>query len=172
MSFARYQHNVNLLLKRETDVIVTSLIDFYRLKPDFPSYKTAKKQDYPEEQITILEDACGSVINNARFVPHIQLHEFEALVLSAKRGFNQLGLPAKQLAKIDEIMEQFPNPELINDGQLTAPSRRLAAIIPGYQKVLYGNMIALDNGFAAILGKCPRFKAWIELLERKIQRNG
>lgn len=172
LSFARYQHNVALLLNQESDVVVTSLIDFYQLRTDFPSYNEAKKQNRPEDQVAMLENACNSTMNNDRFIPYIQLHEFEALVFSARRGFDQLGLSARQLAEINKILTQFPNPELINEGQQTAPSKRLAAIIPGYQKVLYGNMIALENGFQTILSKCPRFNAWIKLLESKIQRDG
>ena len=173
MSFDRFKHNVNLLLKRETDVVVTSLIDFYKLKTDFPQYEAAKKQNQAEQQVDFLKRACAEVINHDRFVPYIQLHEFEALLFSSKKGFDTYfsNLGKHTTEQLAEIFSQYPNPEKINDGATTAPSKRLERIISGYQKSFHGPMIALENGFAAILGKCPRFKAWIELLERKIQNN-
>ena len=174
ISFARYQHNVELLLKQETDIIVTSLIDFYQLKTDFPRYQEAKTQYRVEDQVTFLEKACSEVINHARFIPYIQLHEFEALIFSSKKGFDKYfgNLTQKKAKQLEEIFSQYPNPEMINEGETTAPSKRLEKIIPGYQKILYGNMIALENGFQVILDKCPRFRTWIRLLEDKIQGNG
>ena len=79
-------------------------------------------------------------------------------------------LSDQQLASIQAVIDQFGNPKLINEGQHTAPSKRLATIIPSYQKVLYGNMIALENGFQTVLNKCPRFRAWIATLEEKMKR--
>ena len=61
---------------------------------------------------------------------------------------------------------------MINEGRATAPSKRLERLIPGYEKVLYGSMIALENGFQVILDKCPRFQNWIQLLEDKIHSHG
>lgn len=45
-----------------------------------------------------------------------------------------------------------------------APSKRLLAIKENYDKVIEGNLIALEIGIEKILEKCPRFKAWIEKL--------
>jgi hypothetical protein len=60
------------------------------------------------------------------------------------------------------VIESFENPELINDGAETAPSKRLKVLIPKYDKVLHGSFIAIDTGLNTILKKCPRFKAWTE----------
>ena len=40
----------------------------------------------------------------------------------------------------------------------------LLAIKEDYDKVLEGNLIALEVGINDILSKCPRFKAWIDKL--------
>ena len=173
VSFARYQNNIALKLKERSGALVTSLIDFYRLSSDFPKYEKARRYIQAEDRVAFLERACSEVIISERFIPYIQLHEFEALLFTSLSGFEYLGaLSDSQKEAVQAIVNQFPNPELINEGQQTAPSKRLAAIIPGYQKVLYGNMIALENGFQTILDKCPRFGAWIKLLEVKVQRNG
>jgi len=45
-----------------------------------------------------------------------------------------------------------------------APSKRLLAIQPSYDKVMQGNLIALEVGIGQMLGKCPRFREWVDLL--------
>ena len=88
VSFGRYRKNVELLLKRERDVVVTSLIDFYQLRSDFPRYEEAKRQTQVDQQVAFLEEARAEAIGHDRFIPYIQLHEFEALLFSSKRGFD------------------------------------------------------------------------------------
>lgn len=41
VTYARYKHNAENLLKREKDVLITSLIDFYKLRTDFPQYSSS-----------------------------------------------------------------------------------------------------------------------------------
>lgn len=55
ISFARYRRNVELLLKRENDIMVTSLIDFYKLRTDFPSYEEAKNRSQVEDKVSYIE---------------------------------------------------------------------------------------------------------------------
>lgn len=66
--------------------------------------------------------------------------------------------------EIKAIIDAFDNPEDINSSPETAPSKRLMRIIPGYDKVLFGNIIALENGLSLVLEKCPRFRTWIDTL--------
>ncbi|MBK7254251.1 MAG: DUF4276 family protein [Ignavibacteria bacterium] len=63
-----------------------------------------------------------------------------------------------KISELQEILINYPNPELINEGSITAPSKRLSNIIPGYRKPLYGPIIALENTLESVLEKCPRFK--------------
>jgi hypothetical protein len=66
---------------------------------------------------------------------------------------------------LQDTFKEFPNPEMINNNPQTAPSKRLAQIISGYNKVTYGNILAEAIGLQNIMNKCPRFKAWIERIE-------
>ncbi|MDE6255944.1 MAG: DUF4276 family protein [Muribaculaceae bacterium] len=66
--------------------------------------------------------------------------------------------------QIQGIIDSFENPEEINSVRETAPSKRLIQIIPEYDKVLYGNIEALEIGLQRILDKCPRFRTWIDSL--------
>ena len=118
----------------------------------------------------LIEKGCYDDINDKRFLPYIQLHEFEGLLFSAPNGFNVLfpNLQKANKTELLETIEQFPNPEMINDRPEFAPSKRLTRLIPNYNKPLYGNMIALENGFSSIMQKCPRFKKWIETLINKM----
>ncbi|MFP6562361.1 DUF4276 family protein [Paraburkholderia sp. B3] len=59
------------------------------------------------------------------------------------------------------------NPELLNNSPLTAPSKRLIARWPTYErsKPLYGTLVALQIGLPRMRAKCPRFNDWITKLE-------
>ena len=60
----------------------TTMFDLYALPDDFPGYDEAGKQANPYRQVQLLEDALAEDIGDLRFVPYIQLHEFETLVLA------------------------------------------------------------------------------------------
>ncbi len=165
---ARYKSNITNLLRGGEDMIVTSLIDFYKLRNDFPKYEDAKKIMDVNSRVKFLEDACYDDIADERFIPYIQLHEFEGLLFSDVKGFDLFtNISAENKKELINIVNTFPNPELINEGVTTAPSVRLQKLIIPYNKPLYGNMIALENGFDVLLEKCPRFCNWIgTLIER------
>ena len=115
-----------------------------------------------------LEEFFGQDINDKRFIPYIQLHEFEALLFSSNRGFEKYE-EEKIYFKTKEIIESFKNPEDINSSPQTSPSKRLLAINPKYNKVIDGNIIALEIGIQTILKKCPRFNFWLNNLISKVK---
>jgi len=166
---ARYKPNIQKILRGREDLIVTSLIDYYRLRNDFPNYEESRLKATLYERVETIEEGCYNDINDGRFIPYIQLHEFEALLFSASNGFIELfpGLSHNNLKELLATVDDFPNPEMINDRPTHAPSKRLERFIPGYQKPLWGNMIALENGFGVIMEKCPRFRDWIETLIKR-----
>lgn len=163
--YAKFKNDVLRILKKESNVLVTSLIDYFRLPKRFPKQEEARKIASPEKRVAFLEESLSSDIASERFIPYIQLHEFEALLFADLKGFGALpGITARQLSDIQEIVGKYPNPELINDNPQTAPSKRLLTVFPPFKKVLHGNYIILENGFPALLEKCPRFRAWAENL--------
>ncbi len=164
----RYKVHISKLLRGSEDMIVTSLIDYYRLRNDFPKFNEAKSILGAVNKVQFLEDACAEDINDSRFIPYIQLHEFEGLLFTKIDGFEYIPeLNSSRKKAIEQIIREHPNPELINDGIHTAPSMRLKSILPDYDKVLHGNFVALENQFDTILEKCPRFRSWIELIIQK-----
>ncbi len=87
---ARYKKNIQKILRGQEDLIATSLIDYYRLRNDFPNYAESRLLATPQQRIELIEQGCYEDINDARFIPYIQLHEFVGLLFSAPNGFQEL----------------------------------------------------------------------------------
>ena len=168
MKFERYRNNVENLLKAERDIIVTSLIDYFRLRTDFPKYNESNGIRDKFERVTFLENAIKEVIPENRFLPYIQLHEFEGLLFSSDAGFKSLGsVPERNMVELQIAIAS--NPEMINDGPTTAPSKRLERLVPGYKKRLHGPLIAVEVGIPIMLDRCDRFKNWIQALAQRVK---
>ena len=124
---------------------------------------------YNAKKVIELEKAIFEDIGDDRFLSYIQLHEFEALLFSSEAGFEKYWKSNPRVIKeINVIMKKFPNPEDIDDKPQTSPSNRLLKIIGEYDKIIYGNLIALEIDMETILNKCPRFKNWIETLIKMV----
>jgi len=169
--FVNYAHLKKLLirlLKEETDILVSTFVDFYRIPNDIPNYYHCMSKSLVDDKITCLNQSIWSDINSvtdaSRLEVYIQKHEFEALLFAENTGF-EYSYDENIYNKTAEIISQFPNPEEINDNPLTAPSKRILQIMPSYDKVIDGNIIALEVGFDNILQKCPRFRVWLDTLE-------
>jgi hypothetical protein len=97
------------------------------------------------------------------------MHEFEGLLFSDPAAFSRgIGLPDL----VDDflaIRDQFSTPEEIDDSPVTAPSKRIQALVPGYEKPLLGALAALEIGLIRIRAECPHFNAWLENLEALVQ---
>lgn len=157
------KNTINGLLREtnDKDLLVTTFVDFFRIPENMPRYGEAMRQSGSFAQVDCLERSLAETINDRRFVPYIQLHEFEALVFSSNSGFKKYCSEA-QASRTASIIDAFENPEDINSSPETSPSNRLKTIIPDYDKVLMGNTFALEIGMESIMARCPRFKAWLE----------
>ena len=64
------------------------------------------------------------------FIPHIQLHEFETLVFSDVRGLDAIYDVDnnEEYKAVRDLILSTDNPETINNGAKTAPSKRLSLI--------------------------------------------
>ncbi|MCB8761234.1 DUF4276 family protein [Planktothrix agardhii 1806] len=150
----------------------TTMCDLYALPNDFPEFEEAQKISDPYERVEQLENALFQDINDSRFIPYIQLHEFEALILSEPIKLEER-FPNYQseVKKLVSLCQSFESPELINDGEQTAPSKRIIQAIPGYEgaKVSVAPLMAQKIGLENIRQKCPHFNQWIERLENLSQ---
>ena len=109
--------------------------------------------------------AMGSSFNQRRFVPYVMMHEFEAMLFSDCSAFGVAIGRTSLTASLEQIRMAFETPEDIDDGQTTAPSKRILQLFPSYQKELMGNLGVLEIGLEAIRHECPHFSGWIERLE-------
>lgn len=165
-----YQHLYNtikmLLASSQADFVVTTLIDFFRLPNDMPNYAESMAITDKTQCVEALENAIDESIGDSRFFSYIQLHEFEALLFSSNKGF-EFYFSDEYANKTAQIISSYDNPEDINSSPKGAPSKRLLAIKPNYNKVLEGNLIALEIGINAIIEKCPRFAEWMNNIVEK-----
>lgn len=166
------KREIETYLRREKDVLVTTLIDYYGIKDShgFPLWaeKQAiadKSQRLDELEAAMLADVDANL--RPRFVPYMQLHEFEGLLFSDKQAFYTTFYNSNELvdkAYLEQTFADFDNPEMINDGVETSPSHRLERIISGYEKVVYGCCLAEAIGLDKMRQKSSRFDNWLKRL--------
>ena len=65
-------------------------------------------------------------------------------------------------------MVQAENPELIDDGPETAPSKRILEEIPEYDKVAAGVSVVGKIGLPVLRQKCAHFNGWLTKLEQLV----
>jgi hypothetical protein len=147
-------------------VYVSTFFDFYRLPNDFPGYRAAQKINDPYSKVESLEKSLQEDLckNGSSFLPYLSLHEFEALLLS------DIDVVQKHFFDVDvtplvNTVLQHPNPELINSGERTAPSKRILQCIPGYAKPIDGVAITKKIGLDVLRAKCRHVDSWIGKLE-------
>ena len=134
---------------------VTSLVDFYGFRD-----KGAKSAD---DLVQAILGRIGDV--DPRFVfPYVQVHEFEGLLFANPDAFGRI-LPDAPVPELRSIRLSFETPEDINDRSETAPSKRIAKLMPTYRKRLHGPKVASEIGLDSIRSECPRFDAWLSRLE-------
>lgn len=148
-----------------TECRFTTMFDLYALPDDFPGYAEAQKVDDPYAKIKALEQVFADDIDDRRFLPYIQLHEFETLILAEPQKLDWEYLEHKIPIRKLLTMVGKKNPELINDGPTTAPSRRILAEIPEYDKVTAGVEVVSQIGLATLRVKCSHFNDWLTSLE-------
>ncbi len=156
----------------EADVVVTTMLDFYRLPSGFPGSHQFDAAISHGQQVEAIENQIKIDIERVQerqfdnFIPYIQLHEFEALIFSSIAGIDALFERSEiDYQGLQDVIDNYPNPEDINNGPNTAPSVRLQRLIPGYDKVIYGVEIIKEIGIDTVLSKCPRFSKWIKKLK-------
>ena len=146
--------------------VLTTLIDLYALPASFPGHREAIAQGLTGgNKAAQIEQAWEAGIGQANFFPYIQVHEFEALILT--RPSVLADYYPEQAAGIEQLRADcapFPTPEDINETKATSPSHRILARVPTYQKI-DGFRHLQDIGMAELKAHCPRFRTWIERCE-------
>lgn len=141
---------------------VTSLVDFY-------GFRAKGKMTVEELEKHLngkIQKKIGCGWDQRKVIPYVQKHEFESLLFSDVEAFGALmGVTEQNIRKLNEARSQFSTPEDINDHQDAAPSKRIARIVPRYEKAVDGPVLAMEIGLKTIRTKCPRFCEWVTRLE-------
>jgi hypothetical protein len=164
-SYKQIKQHLELLLKDTSINLLTTMIDYYALPSDFPGYN-GRPETTCYQRVEYLEKEFFAEINNTKFLPYLQLHEFEALVFAGKENIAAAFPNAKgKTGLVSAISDSFNSPEEINENYDTAPSRRLKAIFPEYQKVFHSQLILSGINVESLRSKCLHFDSWLSKLE-------
>jgi hypothetical protein len=136
-NFIAMQNDIVRFLKQESanDVFFTSMIDLYALHKGFPGTEEAEKYRHdPYKRVEILEASWAETTDDGRFIPFIQLHEYESYLFAdvSQLSFFYDGAHSA-IEALQKIVDGVESPELIDDGPHTAPSKRIIDQFPEYE---------------------------------------
>ncbi len=154
---------------RNPNARFTTMFDLYRLPEDFPGNAGDLAHGDPYAHVEALETALANDIGDWRFVPYLQLHEFEALLLANPQTLiTQFPEYEQAVGSLVAVVQQHLSPELVDGGSDTAPSKRIIANVPEYagRKASAGPILAERIGLRTLREKCPHFGEWLSKLER------
>lgn len=162
-----HRHLTGLLRQHKNrDVRVSTMLDLYQIPRDIPGWTPLGSQPSLARADGIIE-AVRHAIGDARLRPYVQVHEFEALLFAdlatveaEVAGLIEPAIFARLRREVTDI-----EPEAIDDGLQTAPSKRLLRCIPGYRKRVHGPSVAAAIGLPRLRARCPRFGAWLDWLD-------
>lgn len=172
ISFDRLKPDLCNRLLGDTNAYCTTFFDFYGLSNSFPGYAESASQSDISNKADIVQNALRDKLSPLvgdtalqRFIPYVQMYEFEALLFSDPASFAR-GIDNPSLeTPLRSIRDEFNTPEAINDNPLTAPSKRILSLVPSYEKPILGTLAALEIGLPTILSECALFRRWIETIE-------
>lgn len=166
VSYAKVRPQIEKLCKQDARAHVSTLFDLYALPSDFPGKNQPAYGALAsgQQKAQFLEAALGQDVAQPNFIPHLLVHEFEALLFTQMDAFAQWTDDDTVLEPLRAIAKKMA-PEDINDSPHTAPSKRILAAMPGYQKTFHGPLIACDIGLDAIRAACPHFDHWLQVIE-------
>ena len=161
---------VNLLKQdARADARFTTMFDLYALHDGFPGWDEAEKQRrVPRERVLTLERAFAADVPDPRFIPYIQLHEFETILLCEPGHFALVYEDSGAgIAALQAEVAAATSPELVNDGEATAPSKRIISQFPRYsgEKTAVGVELAHCVGIDKTRSLCEHFDHWLKKLE-------
>jgi hypothetical protein len=169
VSYIKFKNDIIQWFRECPDVYHTTFIDLYGLSTDFPGHQDTKHLP-PYNRIEEMENLMAKDLDFPKFIPYIQLHEYETLLFADTETMqNWLSLynklPDGCFAKIRKSVLDF-NPELINENVETSPSKRILNLCKNYDKVDNGILIVKEIGLNKLRTECKHFADWITRLEK------
>ncbi len=158
VSYQKAKNDILKLLKDTSADLVTTMFDYYGLPNDFPEIKN-------KISISDLEQVFENDINSNKFKAFLVLHEFEGLLFSKPAKIAEVLIAENKTDELQQIRDSFSTPEDINNNPNTAPSKRILKILPDYDKVIDGSIIAGRIGLDIIRKECKHFDEWLVYIE-------
>ena len=170
--YVRVKKDVMRQLAQDQTAYCSTMMDFYGLGKDFPGMPLPENLQNLEKVRRIEEAVRADIIAerpglrpDVRFLPYLQLHEYEGLLFSHPAAF-AIGIGQAHLTQqFQTIRNEFDTPEDINDDPNTAPSKRVLRAYPAYRKPLDGTLAAQAVGIERMRQECPHFREWLEQLQ-------
>jgi hypothetical protein len=168
-TFVHTLHDIRTWLKEDQspDARFSMMVDLYHLPHDFPGYDDGMAKPTGWEQAEALEQSLREEIGDPRFIAYLQVHEFEALVLTDPARIEGL-YPARAagLGALCEECRTYQSPEQINHGHHSHPKARVRLRIPEYDENVAGPLLAEEIGLVRLRTACPHFGQWLTSLEQ------
>ena len=150
----------------------TTFFDFYGLPAEFPGKAMVAGCTTSKAKAKVLCQALTEALTPPiglqamrRFIPYVQMFEFEALLFSDPAALAR-GIGHENLgAEFRMIRSAFDSPESINDSPRTAPSKRIIKKVEDYEKPIYGTMAAMEIGLPTMRKECALFDKWLKRIE-------
>jgi Domain of unknown function (DUF4276) len=147
---------------QDGSALITTMFDFYAF-PSVPGF--TPNPNNPRQAVEALHERMSALINASNFVPFVMLHEFEALLyVDPKLVASYAGDP-KIEGLLSRDVQGSGEPELIDSGPQSAPSKRIRKYWPRYAKGTDGPAIASEVGLPHLRAECPHLDRWVSTLE-------
>ena len=156
----------------------TTMMDYYAMPDDWPGRADAKSLAWDERashvEAQLLEDVVavmGQKFDSQFFIPYVQLHEFEALAFADVAVLASVVAPLSQSSRerieqqFSRILDKAGNPEAIDDGIETCPSRRIIGVVKAYKKRIHGPIVTGRIGLELLRARCDHFASWLKRIE-------
>ena len=175
--WATYRSEIVRLGRTSSHHYVATLVDFYAMPASWPGRTEANGKAIVQRgahvEAALRADLVSDLAN--RFIPCVQLHEFEALLFVAPTAavgslrasapdLTNLQLAAAQMAAV--TTRCGGTVEHIDDSPETAPSKRLKAIFNRYDKVAWGVLAAKNVTLPVLRKGCAWLDRWVCSLEK------
>lgn len=176
VSKARVVSNAKRMIKQRPTATLTTFFDYYGAQNRWVEIGA---QNQPVTTLALrVEAALHSWVSMSfsdggalpRFVPYVQMYELEALFFSQPTVLAEAFADPEKAPVVQQHRDDCPHTcEDINNSPQTAPSKRIETIFGRYKK---GNgqrsqarAFAEKADLATIRAACPRFDAWVRMLE-------
>lgn len=163
--WTHYKREIKQALADRSAAAVTTMIDLYGYPTDGPGLPSPKGL----RDLALaghLEGAMGSEVSDLRFLPHLQVHEIEALLLAAPDAVGDRAGDPSVGAALSAAVGSCGGAELVDQGPTTHPSARIKAAWPRFAKTSDGPSLVAAVGLPTIRAACPHFDRWLGAIER------